>query len=85
MNNKTKYNGLIRWGIIGCGNVTEVKSGPAYKLVNGFLLTAVMRRDVEKLKDYAERHDMNPIEITALFFCCVMVLSMISKRYDTKS
>ena len=27
MSNKIKYSGLIRWGIIGCGNVTEVKSG----------------------------------------------------------
>ncbi len=56
MSNKTKYKRPIRWGIIGCGNVTEVKSGPAYKLVNGFQLTTVMRRDVEKLKDYAKRH-----------------------------
>jgi predicted dehydrogenase len=51
-------NGLktIKWGIIGCGNVTEVKSGPAYKLTEGFELVAVMRRDLDKLKDYAERH-----------------------------
>ena len=46
----------IRWGIIGCGDVTEVKSGPAYKKTEGFELLAVMRRDEEKLKDYAERH-----------------------------
>lgn len=46
----------IRWGIIGCGAVTEVKSGPAYKLTSGFDLVAVMRRDAEKLKDYAQRH-----------------------------
>ncbi len=52
MNNTTQ----IKWGIIGCGNVTEVKSGPAYKLVDGFDVTAVMRRDLDKLKDYAKRH-----------------------------
>ena len=46
----------IRWGIIGCGNVTEVKSGPPYYKVEGFELTAVMRRDGIKAKDYAERH-----------------------------
>lgn len=46
----------IRWGIIGCGDVTEVKSGPAYKLTEGFELKAVMRRDKEKVKDYATRH-----------------------------
>lgn len=46
----------VRWGIIGCGNVTEVKSGPAYQQVEGFQITAVMRRDLEKAKDYAQRH-----------------------------
>ena len=57
--NNAKYHEPLRWGIIGCGNVTEVKSGPAYKLVKGFVLTAVMRRDTEKLKDYAKRHGIN--------------------------
>lgn len=49
----------INWGIIGCGNVTEVKSGPAYKLTDGFNIEAVMRRDIEKLKDYAKRHNIS--------------------------
>ena len=53
MNNK-----LINWGIIGCGNVTELKSGPAYKKTEGFNLIAVMRRDAEKAKDYATRHEI---------------------------
>ncbi len=47
---------IFKWGIIGCGNVTEVKSGPAYKNTTGFELVAVMRRDAEKAKDYAHRH-----------------------------
>ena len=51
-----KISRKIRWGIIGCGNVTEVKSGPAYKLTEGFELKAVMRRDLEKLQDYVQRH-----------------------------
>ena len=46
----------IRWGILGCGNVTEVKSGPAYQKVDGFEITAVMRRNLAKAKDYASRH-----------------------------
>ncbi|MFV0564453.1 MAG: Gfo/Idh/MocA family protein [Flavobacteriaceae bacterium] len=46
----------FKWGIIGCGNVTEVKSGPAYKNTKGFELVAVMRRNAEKAKDYAQRH-----------------------------
>ncbi|MBU3823105.1 Gfo/Idh/MocA family oxidoreductase [Flavobacteriaceae bacterium XHP0103] len=49
---------IINWGIIGCGNVTEIKSGPPYKLVEGFNLKAVMRRDSEKVKDYAKRHQI---------------------------
>ena len=46
----------IRWEIIGCGDVTEVKSGPAYQKTEGFKLAAVMRRDEVKLKDYVHRH-----------------------------
>ncbi|MCK5440499.1 MAG: Gfo/Idh/MocA family oxidoreductase [Maribacter sp.] len=46
----------IKWGIIGCGNVTEVKSGPAYQKEEGFEVLAVMRRNREKLEDYAKRH-----------------------------
>lgn len=49
-------NTIMRWGIIGCGNVTEVKSGPAYTLTSGFELYGVMRRDLSKAKDYAKRH-----------------------------
>lgn len=47
---------IYKWGIIGCGNVTELKSGPAYQKAEGFQLLAVMRRNVEKAKDYAVRH-----------------------------
>jgi len=46
----------IRFGIIGCGDVTEKKSGPAFNKVKGSKLIMVMRRDEEKLKDYARRH-----------------------------
>lgn len=46
----------LHWGIIGCGDVTEIKSGPAFNKVNNSSLVAVMRRDAEKAKDYASRH-----------------------------
>lgn len=46
----------IRWGIIGCGDVTEVKSGPAFNKVTNSKLVAVMRRDGAKAADYAKRH-----------------------------
>ncbi len=46
----------INWGIIGCGNVTEKKSGPAFNKVEGSRLVAVMRRDGAKAADYARRH-----------------------------
>lgn len=48
----------INWGIIGCGDVTEVKSGPAFNKVRHSSLVAVMRRDAEKAKDYAKRHNV---------------------------
>ncbi|KJD32834.1 oxidoreductase [Tamlana nanhaiensis] len=56
---------IINWGIIGCGDVTEVKSGPPYSIVNGFKLKAVMRRDEAKLKDYAKRHNVEKIYTNA--------------------
>jgi predicted dehydrogenase len=46
----------IHWGIIGCGNVTEVKSGPAFNKVANSSLVAVMRRDAALAEDYAKRH-----------------------------
>lgn len=46
----------IRWGIIGCGDVTEVKSGPALARADGSALVAVMRRDGRLAQDYAKRH-----------------------------
>lgn len=46
----------INWGIIGCGDVTELKSGPAFNKVSNSKLVAVMRRDAAKAQDYAERH-----------------------------
>lgn len=48
----------INWGIIGCGDVTEVKSGPAFNKVKNSALVAVMRRNAEKAKDYASRHNV---------------------------
>jgi predicted dehydrogenase len=46
----------INWGIIGCGDVTEIKSGPAFNKVPDSALVAVMRRDAVKAEDYARRH-----------------------------
>jgi predicted dehydrogenase len=47
---------MINWGIIGCGDVTEVKSGPAFNKVEGSRLVAVMRRNASLAEDYARRH-----------------------------
>lgn len=48
----------INWGIIGCGNVTELKSGPAFNKVAHSKLVAVMRRNAVLAKDYAQRHQV---------------------------
>jgi len=48
----------IRWGIIGCGDVTEVKSGPGFQQARGSRLVAVMRRNATLAADYARRHDV---------------------------
>ena len=46
------------WGIIGCGNVCEVKSGPAFSEIPGSILHAVMRRNPVKAADFAARHNV---------------------------
>ena len=46
----------IRWGIIGVGDVCEVKSGPGFYKAPGSQLLAVMRRNGDKARDYAQRH-----------------------------
>jgi len=53
-----KRLGNINWGIIGVGDVTEVKSGPAFYKVEHSDVVAVMRRDAEKAADYARRHEI---------------------------
>jgi 1,5-anhydro-D-fructose reductase (1,5-anhydro-D-mannitol-forming) len=46
----------VRWGIVGCGDVTEIKSGPGFQKADGSALVAVMRRNRGKAEDYARRH-----------------------------
>ena len=46
----------IRWGFIGCGEVTEKKSGPAFSEVAGSSVVAVMSRSEQKARRYAENH-----------------------------
>jgi len=48
----------INWGIIGCGDVAEVKSGPAFQKVENSNLLMVMRRNEIKVKDFAQRHEV---------------------------
>ena len=50
------YAKQIRWGFIGCGEATEKKSGPAFNLVPGSVVYAVMSRSREKAESYAHRH-----------------------------
>lgn len=47
---------LIKWGFIGCGEVTEKKSGPAFNKVPGSSVVAVMSRNADRAKSYATRH-----------------------------
>jgi len=51
----------IRWGIIGCGDVTEVKSGPGFQKADRSSLVAVMRRDRAKAEDFARRHGVERV------------------------
>lgn len=51
-------NVTVKWGFIGCGEATEKKSGPAFNLVKGSEVVAVMGRDKEKTRSYAHRHNI---------------------------
>src|SRR6476659_8397526 len=55
----------VRWGIIGCGEVTEIKSGPGFQKAAGSSLVAVMRRDRARAEDYARRHGVPRVHATA--------------------
>ena len=46
----------MRWGILGCGDVCEVKSGPGFQKAQGSELVAVMRRSADLAQDFAKRH-----------------------------
>lgn len=46
---------IIKWGFIGCGSVTEHKSGPAFKEIESSEVVAVMSRHLEKAKEYAQK------------------------------
>lgn len=48
----------ISWGILGCGDVAERKSGPAFAKTAGSELVAVMRRDPQKAENFAKRHSV---------------------------
>ncbi|GAA4814667.1 Gfo/Idh/MocA family oxidoreductase [Litoribaculum gwangyangense] len=56
---------IINWGIIGCGDVTEVKSGPAFQKVKNSALISVMRRNEDKVKDFAKRHQVSSYTTSA--------------------
>lgn len=51
-----KIDNEVRWGIIGAGDVCEVKSGPCFQITKNSKLVAVMRRNAAKAEDYAKRH-----------------------------
>ncbi|MFC5192489.1 Gfo/Idh/MocA family protein [Algoriphagus aquatilis] len=55
-----KFTGSeVRWGVLGVGNVCELKSAPAMNHIPHSKLVAVMRRDEAKVKDYAARHGID--------------------------
>lgn len=51
--------------MIGCGDVTEVKSGPGFRKAAHSALVAVTRRDRQKAEDYARRHGVPKVHASA--------------------
>ena len=52
----TSATAEVRWGMIGCGSVAEVKSRPAFSRVPFSKLQAVSGRRSDRIADYAARH-----------------------------
>ena len=58
----------VNWGMIGCGDVAERKSAPAFGQVAGSKLIAVSSRTFRSAQDYAARHGValvfeDPLEL----------------------
>ncbi|MEO8481338.1 MAG: Gfo/Idh/MocA family oxidoreductase [Acidobacteriota bacterium] len=56
---------VIRWGVVGCGDVVEFKSGPGFQEADGSSLLAVTRRDRARAEDFARRHGVPRVHATA--------------------
>ena len=50
---------ILKWGFIGCGEVVETKSGPAFSEVEGSTVVAVMSRTEQRARTYAVRHGIS--------------------------
>jgi predicted dehydrogenase len=50
---------ILRWGFIGCGEVVETKSGPAFSEVEGSSVVAVMSRTERRARSYAVQHGIS--------------------------
>ena len=55
----------IRWGMIGCGAVAEVKSGPGFYKADNSRLLAVTSADPALTKSFAERHGVPKVYETS--------------------
>lgn len=70
INRAMEYHNTVKWGFIGCGEVTEKKSGPAFGKIEGSEIVAVMSRDKEKARSYAERHGIKKYYSDAQSLVC---------------
>ncbi len=46
---------IIKWGFIGCGEVTKYKSGPAFQKIEHSEVVAVMSRKLRQGQDLRQR------------------------------
>ena len=48
----------VKWGFIGAGDVANVKSGPAFNKIDNSEVLIVMRRNLKKAAEYAEKNNI---------------------------
>lgn len=49
---------MLNWGVVGCGDVVFKKSGPSILQADRSRIAAVMRRDADKARSFAEAHNI---------------------------
>ncbi len=74
----------IGWGMIGCGDVTEVKNGPGLYMAEHSKLVGITNRTISKAEDWVKRHGHGKVfnSVEALLACDEIEIVYIATTPD---